>query len=382
MFGSHEKKNLSAYAHGELSPRESERVSRHLATCEKCRAEFEEIKLGVRFAECLPVATAPAPLWDGIESALDAAARRDKSAARPPRPAGRLLGWRPLYVAATSAFAVVALAAVWVYDGSTRPAWEVARLEGAPRIDSGRIGDKGRLGVGDWLETDSASRAQIEVANIGEVDVEPNTRVRLVTTRLTEHRLELARGTLHARIWAPPRLFFVNTPSAVAADLGCAYTLEVDDDGRSLLHVTSGWVALETEGAHDSLVPAGAACVTKPGKGPGTPFFEDAPAELVRALREFDFGGGGSAALDAVLANSRPRDTLTLWHLLPRTAAAERERVFERLASLSPPPGGVTREGALALDPFMLDAWKVALTDEWMTESMPKVKRAWRNIWK
>jgi hypothetical protein len=38
-------------------------------------------------------------------------------------------------------------------------------------------------------------------------------------------------------IWAPPRLFFVDTPSAVAADLGCSYTLEVKDDGAGVLRV-------------------------------------------------------------------------------------------------------------------------------------------------
>ena len=81
--------------------------------------------------------------------------------------------------------------------------------------------------------------------------------MRLLETQPTEHRLELARGKMSARIWAPPRLFFVDTPSAVAADLGCAYTLEVDDQGASLLQVTSGWVALELKD-RESMVPAGA----------------------------------------------------------------------------------------------------------------------------
>ena len=73
-------------------------------------------------------------------------------------------------------------------------------------------------------------------------------------------------------IWAPPRLFFVDTPAGVAADLGCAYTLEVDDHGDGLLHVTSGWVALQLKD-RESMVPAGASCATRPGVGPGTPFF-------------------------------------------------------------------------------------------------------------
>ena len=92
---------------------------------------------------------------------------------------------------------------------------------------------------------------------------------------------------MSARIWAPPRLFFVDTPSAVAADLGCAYTLEVDENGGSLLRVTSGWVALQLKD-RESIVPAGAACETQPGIGPGTPYFEDAPTVFREALRKID----------------------------------------------------------------------------------------------
>jgi len=284
----------------------------------------------------------------------------------------------------TAAFATALVALVaggaWLYLRAQRPGWEVARVEGAPRVASGRIGDRGRLRVGEWLETDSASRAEIAVANIGQVEVEPNTRVRLVETRLTEHRLELERGTLHARIWAPPRLFFVNTPSAVAADLGCAYTLEVDDTGRGLLHVTSGYVALETE-ARSAIVPAGAACMTQPGAGPGTPFFEDAPAAFVEALARLDFEND-RAALDAVLAGARGKDTLTLWHLLARVGREDRARVYERLAAFAPPPEGVTRDGIVGLDHAMLDAWKTGLEVNWLGESTPAARRVWRGLWR
>jgi hypothetical protein len=393
MFTKHYKKYLSAYAHGELEPADSERVAAHLKACASCRAEFEEIKLGVRLAECLPEVSAPEGLWDAVEAALasdaappgqhvshaqtDARARFRPATTRATRLLPFSIGSRA--AAACAAVCLVLLAGgVWVYVRATRPSWEVAALEGAPRIDSGRIGERGRLAVGEWLETDSASRAEIAVADIGEVEVDPNTRVRLVATRLTEHRLELERGTLHARIWAPPRLFFVNTPSAVAADLGCAYTLEVDDEGRGLLHVTSGYVALD-DGARESIVPAGAACLTKPGAGPGTPFFEDAPAEMVGSLAKLDFGGD-RAALEAVLEAARPRDTLTLWHLLARVEGDDRARVYERLASLAPPPEGVTREGVLRLDRGMLDAWKSQLETEWLNESFPSVSRAWRKL--
>jgi len=62
-------------------------------------------------------------------------------------------------------------------------------------------------------------------------------------------------------------------------------------------------------------------------------------------------------ALDAVLESARPRDALTLWHLLSRIEGADRGRVYDRMSVLVPPPTGVTREGALAGDRRMLDLW-------------------------
>ncbi|MCA1636001.1 MAG: FecR domain-containing protein [Acidobacteria bacterium] len=384
MFGRHVTKFLSAYAHGELSAGETGRVASHLGSCARCREEFEEIKLGIRFAECLPSASAPDSLWDAVESTLarqTASAKRGRVAPLPPTRSRLSFNWPRLASAGTIALLLFIGLAGWLYVRSTRPAWEVERLAGAPSIDSARFGATGRLRVGKWLETDAESRAQVEVANIGQVEVEPNTRVRIVETGLTEHRMELARGTLHARIWAPPRLFFVNTPSAVAADLGCAYTLEVDDAGRSLLRVTSGFVALE-RGTRESIVPAGAACLTQPGVGPGTPFFEDAPEELAAALSRFDFEAGGAESLGVVLENARARDSLTLWHLLSRVEGAERVRVYERLAAFAPPPEGVTREGVLGLDAAMLGDWKDRLEDDWLHEDLRSVRKAWRKLWK
>jgi len=93
---------------------------------------------------------------------------------------------------------------------------------------------------------------------------------------------------MSARIWAPPRLFFVDTPSAVAADLGCAYTLEVDNAGGSLLRVTSGWVALQLKD-RESMVRRAQLVKTRRGIGPGTPYFEDASESFRQALVRLDF---------------------------------------------------------------------------------------------
>src|SRR6266436_2805319 len=343
MFAKHVSNLTSAYFHDELSPEQSRRVAEHLISCRHCRGEFEEVKFGARLAAQLPLIEAPDSLWDGLESALDRAGRTPQTL-----PRRRILPIRVQPRLALVSLALVTLvigfAAFWLRQTpqSLRPSWDVARLDGAPRIGSAQVGDQAKLGVGQWLETDTNSRAQISVSDIGLVQIDPNTRVRLVETKPTEHRLELAEGRLSARISAPPKLFFVNTPSGVAEDLGCAYTLEVDKSGNSLLRVTTGWVSLQLKD-RESVVPAGAACATKPGIGPGTPYFEDASEKFRVALSKLDFGYVVDVPdvlrpLEIVITEARPRDTLTLWHLLYRVEGKDRELVFERMAALSPPP--------------------------------------------
>ena len=383
MFGSHINTELSSYCNGELDPEASRHVAEHLIGCRSCRRKFAEIKAGVRLAESLPLIQAPDSLWSDLEDRIEEqAAKRPQPIMTPAGLRGKLFHPIPVAIAAALALSV-GVVALWVYRQESRPSWEVARLVGAPMIGSSRIGQKGQLGVGQWLETDDASRARISVASIGQVEIDPNTRVRLLETRATEHRLELARGRMSAHIWAPPRLFFVDTPSAVAADLGCAYTLEVDDNGASLLRVTSGWVALQLHD-RESVVPAGAACATRPGVGPGTPYFEDASPKFRSALTRLDFDHGANqssdaAALKELLDESRERDTLTLWHLLYRVEVQDRVLVYDRLAQLAPPPAGVTREGVLRLDESMLRLWKGYLDNIW-TGSSP-LKKGWINTW-
>jgi len=120
------------------------------------------------------------------------------------------------------------------------------------------------------------------------------------------------------------------------------------------------------------MVPAGASCATRPGIGPGTPYFEDASDAFRLALSKFDFGPAESGSimppLDVLLNQARPRDSLTLWHLLPRVAETDRERVYDRLASLAAPPAGVTREGVLQLNEQMLQLWRDRMQATWRGE--------------
>jgi hypothetical protein len=361
----HVTEQLSPYQHGELAADEAQHVAAHLSQCATCQAEYEAIQFGATMAARLNPAEAPASLWQDIQRQLAA-----------PEPK-RFWQFTPRMAFASAALALVlSVGSFWLYQRLTRPWWEVSALAGTPRVGTRAISQDGRLGVGDWLQTDAEARALIQVGEIGFVQVEPNTEMQLVTARAAEHRLAIKRGKMHAFITAPPKLFYVNTPTATAVDLGCAYSLEVDDGGQSVLRVISGWVAFELNGI-ESFVPATAMCITRPVLGPGTPYFESASATFQTALAQFDTTAHDATvradALSAVLAEARERDALTLWHLLTRTRGDERGRVYDRFAELITTPPHVTREGILDGNRMMLDTlWNLLNLDS----------ASWWRIWK
>ena len=243
MFTKHVIKQLSAFCNGELAAEQTQRVREHLVVCQRCRKEYDEIKLGVNLAQKLPLVSAPAEMWSEIEALLDERSRRPVFEPKAPKQLFAFSWYRVGAFAAVLLVAVV-IGVMWSSYYGPRASWEVANLAGNVRVDGDDVINIGSLGVGETIETGSSSKARITVARIGEVVMDPNTRLRLLRTRVTEHRLALDHGRIHAKISAPPRLFFVNTPSAEAIDLGCEYTLEVDEAGRGLLHVTLGEVAL------------------------------------------------------------------------------------------------------------------------------------------
>jgi hypothetical protein len=284
--------------------------------------EREEVK---SMLEHLPVVQAPDAIWTSIEAALDDH-RAPKRSTRGP------------WLWAFAGVAVLAILAIGY--------WSIAHQ------------------AGEWIETDSKSRTTVRIGEIGSVEIEPGTRVRVVTERSDEHRLMLARGQIRAKISAPPKLFFVDTASGTAIDLGCEYTLTDDELGLGLLQVTRGWVSFQWNGV-ESLVPAGASCRTYPKIGPGIPYFDNASQRLKDALENSGVEKSADDPMEIILTESRVRDTLTLWHLLQRVPVGDRARVYDRIASLTPVPAGVSREKALKLDPETLKLWKDELAWKW-----------------
>jgi len=358
---------FDAYLDRTLDADSRRALDAHLAGCAACRQALAGLLTLREQTSRLPRdIVPPRDLWPEIQATLAHTLSADtRSAPVGPRSSRsevrHRLRWLPFLSLGIAAALVMAFF-LYSPEDESAPSWALTPLTGTIRLDANTTDQPSRLKIGQWLETDAISRVELAVGEIGRLEISPNSRLRLLEAGATDHRIELSRGTLDAFIWAPPRLFFVETPSATAIDLGCAYTLVVDEEGRGELHVTAGYVALEN-GGRSAIVPAGLRCRMQPGAGPGTPYADDAPADLRQALDRFDFGpdGGSPAALSAALLHIREGDTVTLWHLLSRAPATARGAVFDRLAMFAPPPTSVTRDGILAADRAMLGRWAEAL---------------------
>jgi hypothetical protein len=157
-------------------------------------------------------------------------------------------------------------------------------------------------------------------------------------------------------------------------DLGCRYTLHMEEDGTGLLTVETGWVAFEWKGT-ESFIPAGASCQTRPRRGPGTPYFEDASDALRVALERFDSAPSG-ATMAAALPLARPKDAMTVWHLMTRVKSSERIVAYDRLSSLVALPEAATKDGIVRGEPAALEAaWNA------LDLGSAEVWRTWKRGW-
>jgi ferric-dicitrate binding protein FerR (iron transport regulator) len=302
-------------------------------------------------------------LWDGsgeadpdvakLEELLRPLAHdRPMDELRMRRPKRRRAPWIVAGIAAVAAAAVLVL---FLRRGDTPSACEggdgfAFQANGGAVSCGGDSVAKGVLPVGGVLDTGSAS-ARLAIADIGSAELSAQTRVRLSRTKAGErHELHLERGRMHAKVDAPPRIFAVTTPSTSVVDLGCEYTIDIDDAGAGSIVVTSGMVELAS--AKDAVVvaPAGTEARLLAGRKPSLPVTTTASAELRAAVATYEQSG----AFDDILAKATEDDAITVVNLAVLRADL-RPRVLARLAELVPPPEGVTID---AVTPAQLAQWQ------------------------
>ena len=230
----------------EFSTRDQQEIAKHLLQCGDCRLEHDRLKIGALLAGQLRRSDAPANVWNKIENALEG--KRAPQMTLIPQASYfgiRNLAGYAVAVLLVSGFVTIAYLTLFRADAdqttktavtpdqtqngrpllpdvavmpaitpvypeqqlsntnptvvpdmsspeiASIPSWQFDAISGTPRVGASSSTD--RLAVGDFLETDAVSRARITVANIGNVEIQPNSRVKLVGTTSTEHRLSLER---------------------------------------------------------------------------------------------------------------------------------------------------------------------------------------------
>lgn len=318
----------------------------------------------------------PDPEIQRLEQLL---APRAWPAARQPRTLPRALPrarsrWRRAGLALAASLLLCALAgAAWLQYRLAWPegaAWRIARVQGAVQ---GLGADAAALEPGAELSTGSDGEVRLQVARIGEIQLAPESRLRLVQTRSGHHRVGLLHGRMQVRVWAPPMQFGVELPGAQLWDLGCAFELMSDREGQGTLTVHSGWVLLE-RGASEVLVPQGAQVALIAGSAAGTPYDLRASQAFRAALAAFDqqpAGAAPSPALAArVAAEAGEGDAISLLSLLQRHPGLAHGPVYERLRELLPGTPAPAREAVAAGATGVLQPW-------WDALPYPPAKRWW-----
>lgn len=220
-----------------------------------------------------------------------------------------------------------------------------------------------RAGLEVIVDASDQRPKRLVVGRLGFVDVDPGSKMRVLSAEANLHHLYLAEGSATATIGARARTFQIGTPAGMAVDLGCKYRVDVRKDGATSVVVVSGAISFETAGKK-VWMPRGTTTVSIPGRGPGAPVWDGEVGDDYReALDTIEFSRTPSSeALAKVLRESRPKDGITIYHLLASSDETVRTASFERLEALCPPSAEVDLSSARRGDLAALERWRDEMT--------------------
>lgn len=258
------------------------------------------------------------------------------------------------------AASVIVAAGVWFFNW--RLEWPAGRAwSGA--LASAVGSQPASLAVGQTLSVPTGSTATFDIARLGAMRIAAGTEMTLNATSSRRHQLQMSRGTVYVRVWSPPGRIKFETPAGEVIDLGCIFTLTIDDERRSHIRVETGWVQM-ANAYGETLVPAGSSTVMSPTSAPHVPVFDDADDGFRVAVRKLESDGidvDVTGALDLIDRTARRRDVLTLLYLAVRERGVTRSRLLERAAALAPPPVGTAAETVGSIDDAAIWRWKGTL---------------------
>ena len=156
-----------------------------------------------------PPTTQPRRWWRGRRRVFGEQGARDERLSR--RADARASA--PVRWAAVAAALAIAVAGVaWWRTQASATSWRVETIAGAPLLGGDALRSTERWQTGAVLTTGAGDRARLSLRGVGEVELLPRSRLRLLAAEEGHQLVALDRGAIAASIAARPQLFEVATP--------------------------------------------------------------------------------------------------------------------------------------------------------------------------
>ncbi|MBS1516538.1 MAG: FecR domain-containing protein [Bacteroidetes bacterium] len=237
--------------------------------------------------------------------------------------------------------------------------WKVINLEGTPMIGGIGIAGTDSIKEGQWITTDSNSRAELIIADIGKVTIEPGSKVVFVTGNDSLKKIMVEYGMINTETKNVNNMpFKVEIPSAVAENKDGSYTVKIDKKGDGMIIVKSGKLDVQSN-IRDAIIPAGNIVMTKNGVGVGTPFNENASKGFKNALFDFDFGNCSDNCVRVLLDNAQMTDAVSLVNILngKKLGASEKNEIYNKVVKFIPPPEEIRKDSIAHFNEKELEVW-------------------------
>lgn len=345
------------YYNSELNSETKNLVQQHLNECKECSSEYSAfLELKKQAASLKKEVMPPKQIFEKIEKELsgknkmktdikitplsnniltiDFNEEKKSSAEQKPQ---NFLG-RNWYWIATAAVFLLIVSVVFmnyssknVFSVEEMSNWKLISLKGGAIVNGVRTE---KVNVGDWIQTDSVSSVILKIANVGDVSIEPNTKVRFIQSDNNVSRIEVLYGTVNTTTSQADK-FILQSSNMKVQDKGGSYSFKVDDKGNGVIYVNNGIANVES-GNKSAVVTDGKFCLYKPEFGVGIPFRKDSKPEFQNALFNYDFNNGGMPSVYYAIANAMPEDYASLMNLIPRVDEKTKYLVLNKLNRLAP----------------------------------------------
>jgi RNA polymerase sigma-70 factor (ECF subfamily) len=250
--------------------------------------------------------------------------------------------------------AVIIIAGAYYLTSETND-WTVTIESGAALLNEQNIQKREKFSPGDIISTDSDSKVLIEVADVGTVELLPNSSFKRLDK---SYSAKLLDGKININTQGASEYFRIEIPSAIIEEfyMGTNYSVQEDVSGNSLIELNEGWLRV-VFGEEETIFPEQYNLEILKSSGPSIPYYSGSPSEYTTLIQDYMFGSKGNIALYVILDASSERDGITLWNLLQKVRAAQRSAVYEKLYELVPHPDDLEKKNILNLDADMLQIW-------------------------